>query len=425
MTITKDLRKQWKRHMRHCDDVELAADSLTGPIYQHRDGMVERVGLQSAIGKAWDPSLHPRGQPENPGQFVEAGASTRIAPLTGEGAKTRFASDLTMANIPEHLQTEMKARLQHFAGITPEEGTQNLVDMFESVPAEMQQTAAKWYPEAHDFCVKIAKEHHIDPHVSAAVVAALSPGQEWTSNKAGAEMVLNAFDSGRTVTPEEAEKVAKVFGKRKATGKPSRKGDDKRGVTPGEPWSDVFKRDPRTGAVLIGRANGLQLRTYDNLEKAVRLRAQNDPHAISGVLNGPKVRSFFNNLDAPLENKDDVCIDKHMMRAMVNGTTSPGGHRRIAMVEDNESVITGTPKYRSASLGLYPLMADMVREATRRINEQHHTAYLPSEVQAIVWTRQIDNWPIGRIRALLNPTGTKPTGPRVPLPPFRKPGGKS
>lgn len=326
------------------------------------------------------------------GADTEAGKPLRIAPISGTGPRGSVAADLTLADLPPKTAAQSTERFVTGLGLNPTSAVSHMVAMASTMSHEAQADAAQWYDRAHDFGYGYAAQFGLDPHIGVAIVAACSPGQLWEVNKLTAVMVAEAFGARDTVVSQElADKINPKLGTRGE----NREFRVKAGMTYGE----VFAASNRAGAVLIGRANGLQLRSYDNLTKAVELARSNKAEDIDHILTGAKVRSFFNCMENP--RGDDVCVDVHMQRAMANGVDAPGGHDRMRMVEKNQTAIVSTPSYRNANVGAYPVMADAVREATRQFNEANHTSYVPSQFQAIVWTKEIEAYPLARIRRVL------------------------
>ena len=79
----------------------------------------------------------------------------------------------------------------------------NTVDMFNKSSAETRADGVAWYGVAHDFAEKTAEQNNIDPQAMKGIVAAMSPGQQWAGNMAGAAAVAEAFgNKDRTLTQE-------------------------------------------------------------------------------------------------------------------------------------------------------------------------------------------------------------------------------
>jgi hypothetical protein len=93
-----------------------------------------------------------------------------------------------------------------------------------------------------------------------------------------------------------------------------------------------------------------------------------------------------------------------MLQALANGErTDAGGRNNMRLMDRAGSSVTGSPSYSNAHLGVLPLAADTVRNATDQINSEHGTSYSPMQIQAVVWTRQIERYNMGQIRSILSP----------------------
>lgn len=325
-----------------------------------------------------------------------------ISPKTGKPLASIAAHssmhDEGLKGMPSKTMQAVVDRLVTTAGVTPEQATANLVDMFNKSSTATREFGEQWYSQAHEFNGAMARHYGLDEHVVSGITAALSPGQFWDSNQMGTRSVCAAFsEPDKIITQELADKVNAK--------------DDKvrEGVTvqAGETFGK-YLNDPETtraASILIASDSRMGIgKSYGNLDKAVTLARENDPSMINDVLGGAKVRSFFNNMSDPTG--PDVTVDIHMMRAMVNGDNPDGehhiegGHDRIRTVNDKVNTITSSPSYSGASVGAYPVMADVVRAATAQINEAHGTSYTPSQVQAIVWGQQLQDYTPDRMVAV-------------------------
>jgi len=340
------------------------------------------------------------------GRFGEGGGGgDRIAPISGASAKESIKADLTMASLPDNIQAKVSASFGRL-GVTPDQARDNLVAMYEKSSPQLREEFKPWYREAQQFNNGLAEKYGLDPRVTAGITAANSPGGQWEANKMIADTVASTWvNRDAQLTQEQADKINAVLDRPDTRGGRSAKPITDYRVSAGQSIGEVMHDDARAGAVTIGRMNGLQLRSYDNLTKSVEILTAGDQvKAVDDVLNGPKVRSFYNNMTNP-GGREDTCIDKHMMRAVVNGDESPGGHDRMRSIE-NDSKITSNPRYLNSSVGAYPLMADVVRSATDSINQLHlnEAGYplLPNEVQAVIWGQQLHDFPLGRIRNVLS-----------------------
>jgi hypothetical protein len=383
------------------------------------------------------------------GKFAPKGAAGRIAPLEG-GKKVHVALDLALEDLPPEIQTASIAQMENGLGVTRAQAEENMVALAEDRLAasggDLEAAGALWYDGAHDRA--IAAGDPLDPDVSVAVTAALSPGCEWSRNEQYAKDVFDAArhrddpvnvsaadDANRwraiqTLTKEgrargtaeaDAQGITDAKERRRVINRTAKEwaadpdrqqaaiAADTGRIKPGDTLATVFARDPDTAGVYVARINPSGVRTYDNHIKAVDLAMHNDPARISDTLAGAKVRSFYDNIRDPRAYEPaahpDVTIDAHMMRSMVAGD-SPGGYDRLRSVDAHTSALTSTPSYSGAHVGAYPAMADSVRTATATFNAVHPELpdLLPHQFQAMVWSEQIDRFPLGTVRTILNGT---------------------
>jgi hypothetical protein len=132
----------------------------------------------------------------------------------------------------------------------------NLMNVWNSANASERAKGEEWYCIAHDACQTIADKHSMPLHAVAGIVAALSPGLEWSRNLAQADAFITSNGQG-------------VYG-------------------------------------VYGRKNTV---------KARRILEGQDPNA---VLSGPKVRAFYACILDPTT--DAVVIDSHAWCAGMNRT---------------------------------------------------------------------------------------------------------
>jgi hypothetical protein len=141
----------------------------------------------------------------------------------------------------------------------------NLMSTFSDANETELKHGCAWYRVANDACQTIADKHSMPLRTVAGIVAALSPGLEWTRNLAQAEAFISANGEG-------------VYG-------------------------------------VYGRKNTI---------KAQRILAGENP---DGVLSGPKVRAFFACIMDP--RTDAVVIDSHAWCAGINRTHGRWSNVRV------------------------------------------------------------------------------------------------
>lgn len=64
---------------------------------------------------------------------------------------------------------------------------ENLLSVYDLATRADIEAGKKWYPRARRYAQQLARRYHVSLEIAAGVIAALSPGQEWTRNKASAD----------------------------------------------------------------------------------------------------------------------------------------------------------------------------------------------------------------------------------------------
>lgn len=185
---------------------------------------------------------------------------------------------------------------------------QNIVNKYHTASPELLKGGSAWYEKAHEEAKKVGGG---DVRKGAGIIAALSPLNDWDRNVAQAH---------------ELRKTGGVYG------------------------------------ALIPQ----------NVEKASRIHAGEDPHE---VLGGHKVRSFFENIHDP-SNKEPVTIDRHAYDIAV-GNPFVGTGRK--------STPRGGGGKMSPDLGLsaknrYDHFVEAYHSAA-----QHLGVEIPNKAQAVSW----------------------------------------
>lgn len=341
------------------------------------------------------------------GKYAQVGADERdaallIAPVSGSTPRKTVSADLTMSALPTDVRTKALAQMQTSLGVDVETGVQHLVAMGDSaykhgLPGRL------WYSEARRAALVSADRYGIHSDVGVAVVAAMSPGTKWEENLRNAEAVMSMHQQWDQPIDEAHIRNVNVWAARED--KTTKVANSQFGAVKGETLGQLYKKDPHLAAVYAAKkTNASAGYSYDNFFKGMDLVAANDPKVIDRTLNGAKVRSFFNNLSAPTSETGHVTVDIHMQRAISNdldSTTPQQKHEHLNMIKKRSTALTGSPSYNGASLGAMPVMADVIREATKRFNARHNAHLRPSEFQAVVWTEQITQFPPQTVEAIL------------------------
>ena len=178
----------------------------------------------------------------------------------------------------------------------------NLLTVLEQATPQEVIEGMTWYKTAHELACELAEQRGLSLDVVAGVIAALSPRSRWERNTRDAERLIAA---------------------------------------------DVVGEDPM--AVPVTTFNR-------NKECAIRVLKAGTRH---GVLSGPKVCAFADNIEKPSGNP--ITVDSHSYNAWI-------GHRAIS--SGNGPRIT-PKRYRECAEG-YRKVADLY-------------GIRPSQAQAIIW----------------------------------------
>ena len=360
---------------------------------------------------------------DSSGEWTTSPGSVRIEPLEGDTVKAgHVAIDLRMHEVPKPVRKAVIDRFKGSVGVDPKVALHNVVTQFERTPDDVKTEYLQWYPKTHSLSRKLGAANSVNPHVVAAIIAASSAGASWSSKQGNKDVAQTIVEEAAPkMKSEPVPENVRTWVNERLKAKRVRKMKDgsTQELDPLTSWQipkgaslqDVFKaiskETPDTQHKILGMCVGKKYGFpvgygYGNYGKAMKLALQNDPSQIDGNLNGPKIRSFFNNIEDPANHKD-VTVDIHMWRSFVND----GGDRNkmakaYTKIKEHQSAITGNPSFKGIGVGAYPIAADILHMATGAINAKYGTNYTPSQVQAVVWGQQRKEWDLSDIRKLTN-----------------------
>lgn len=256
------------------------------------------------------------------------------------------------------------------------------------ISREATELHALWYPIIRKWTDDLAVELTGTPVTVSgrgirAATAALSPGALWENNVAWADFLTRAiandikverawFVAAKTEFPES------LVGKRLSQLTDEEVALALRGSYDFDPV--VQLDDPRWGDPL----KKAMPNTLDNIEKAVSVLRNDSVANIDEKMGfGAKVRSFYNNMENPLDDVDEsVTADTHHF-GVANQQPFTTSSPEIASTPFN---ITDAPNSSVVGVGgTYPLVAEATRRATRQFNELYGTSILPNQFQSIIW----------------------------------------
>lgn len=258
------------------------------------------------------------------------------------------------------LKTVQRRMEQDGLNLEPEQIRRNLNVLWnESYTSNRREFEASkpWYRDANEFGRGLAAIHGVPDRNAVGVLAALSPQTAWGLNKEMGHSLMallgaNPVVRGRRLSEHSPEEVGRLI-----TGM-------------GHPTHRVTMGDRK------GQQSTLFSQSVDNLAKATRLYRGESPDSVLG--NGPKVRSFFNNLlhpDKPTSWTDDT----HMRRIHLQDPKISNQDRLFTRVFGASPTLKSEGYNRS--WGTYPYYAEQARAEASKLG------VLPHELQAVTWTR--------------------------------------
>ena len=184
-----------------------------------------------------------------------------------------------------------------------------------------------WYKVANKSCGAIAKKTQMHSAIVVGVLSALSPNNKWERNIIDTENICMAYKSD---IPLDEVKVC------------------------------TYNANKEKAIKILG------------ILKSGSSDLEND---IRTILNGNKVKAFFDCIYNYETNKTTVCIDGHAKAIYIG--------EKFAL-SSNSSNVTNKQ---------YRVISQAYIDATKEINESEGTSYLPYQIQAITWVawRRIHN----------------------------------
>lgn len=320
------------------------------------------------------------------GRWGGGGSSVDVVgPSTNIGTAGKTLDSASADRFPATYMEKVDAQIATQMHVTIEQGDRNMQAVFDRAMRNPESSAQRdWYFERHDEANKIDADYRLPQGTAAAMLAAISPGNDWENELSEVRAILDGLtDTTRTVDVDrdalDAYNYAQMIG---LTDKAADAVADPGSmfVDNGKLYDELSSTDAAWAIrqeYLAANPKGSDgyipwgLQSYEGFAKAVDIARGGDPDK---VLVGEKVRSFYNNIAHP-ESDRDVTIDARMVRAFADNP-------RLTV----SSTIMGG-KYEGMPAGPYVRVADSVRGVTDRWNEAHPGMEMtPHQVQAIIWT---------------------------------------
>lgn len=249
---------------------------------------------------------------------------------------------LTYRSLPDAVQEAIQETVGRKAGeIHRDLSLSTLTDRVRDLLAESFITSraqyvadGDWYGRAHELCTAWAGAYNLPVRVVAGVLAVTSPQTSWTRNRLDAHTII--------VAEHEHSDV------------------------PIPLLADRLLDAQHNGGALLTQPKRIIIAALS------MLRYWDVPDYLG---NGPKVRSFYDNIRDP-ETSMSVTVDTHMIRALLDDADMPSGGD---VYKATLGCKAPSRKALGYSDGLYPYFAQAIRDAARRAD------LLPHQAQAIAW----------------------------------------
>ena len=309
-------------------------------------------------------------------------------------------------------------------------GKENLLYIFDNVAESTRNRSKLWYVGANRIAQKFSeipirdydKNRNLSIEQTSGILAALSPQKDWFQNASLAERVIDILTGKQNFQyTEEMSKTAKrIFGQEKyrpmlnevqgktlaelefniETKKPYHSQyramwlriydetyNDRghRIVSPEGDFLGFARKAPTKKQQQLGQLGdkkGTGWGSLVEIAKAVRMYENDNLDIISEELGeGHKIRSFFNNINDPMDDKGSGTIDTHAVGALhfqpYSGKSIPVSHNFGVMATKGVEGAASVSLF--GSKGMYGINLEAYKLAAQERN------VLPREMQSITW----------------------------------------
>jgi len=325
------------------------------------------------------------------------------------GLESSKADPKTFATNAELIKEYPNVR---YAGDNPEEASQdliahvkdNLLYLYDSVPGATRQRSKLWYEGARKIVDDISGQYDLPDRAISGVMAVLSPQKDWFMNVSLGQRVIDIHmtKANEPWDNKMAKTAREIFGKKKYA--PILRGIRGKSYseleTVGEKamWLRIYDQtyNPRSHRIVTPEGGFGDVRLTEKGEeyktgwgslseigKAISVLEDSSIQNISSQLGDQhKVRNFYNNIFAPLDEAGDVTVDTHAVAA---GLLRPLAGESIEVAHNfggkpkNSPVRGASNSSVHGSKGTYGLYAEAYRQAAAE------RGVLPREMQSITW----------------------------------------
>lgn len=279
----------------------------------------------------------------------------------------------------------------------------NLLFLYDKVPAETRERSKLWYDGARNITDRFSSQYQVPDQAVAGVLAVLSPQKDWFMNVSLGERVLDIMSNAQTARWDSSmDQMAQIIWSKPQYAPML---DAIRGKTLAEitdpglkaMWLRTYDQAklPREHQIVSPEGDFVGIRmnqdgktptktgwgSLNEIGKAIVILEDPRIETISTNLGQQhKVRNFYNNIYAPRDPAGHVTIDTHAVAA---GLLRPlSGNSREVLHNFGSGVLgEGGPKNSSITgvQGTYGLYAEAYRRAAQE------RGVLPREMQSITW----------------------------------------
>jgi hypothetical protein len=358
--------------------------------YQRTEEFLNKGGIGSQANKLaarvakGEFSFHEGGETFNVKfPFSNKAAFKKITKL-----QSTIKNDLNPKKVKE-ARTKLKAVVKETILDLKERLKANLRALLNSATPEFIDVARKWYEGANKIAGEVAEKFNISLEQSAAIIAALSPQQEWLNNISMADRVIDIMETKADVKITNAilNKAAEVDMNKGGGSNLYKEIIDFRKKNVGKSINDLKTLLEKAVALrLIDTAmNNPKIQGYDpdgnhlgELNRMVTWGSYSEIAKAIDVFQGApievisqasKVRSFYNNIVDPFNEDPFVTVDTHATSAAFMMPMNANTAGKIGMFTSGEN-----------------LRNTLVREAYEEVAKE--VGLLPRELQSVIWELQ-------------------------------------
>lgn len=323
-------------------------------------------------------------------------------------------------NLSRETREKMKQALRDTYGITQERMVRNIIEAYETATTGEHRFGEDWYEMARATAKEIAREYGMTDRQAAAFLAALSPRTSWESNVVWGDHLAKLIGEDRIVGSLEfaVTKATMDNPKPRTMSASDWLAEDGFSISAGRRFSEYPIEEQAAIARVLGQRDGAKVKAVqisregvpgknigvappfqDSMVNAIRIaRGDGSRQAISSVLNGHKVRSFYNDIVTG-GHSTSITVDAHALDAAIIGAAATRSGKKVGDVmpgvpDPGVWINTRFSRVKEGTSGPYAVFHEAFRRATVRINSERASTGLPPltapQVQAIAWITTLE-----------------------------------